>query len=264
MKLYQTSLLAFCGLLLFSCNLMTKKTESTSELETNAIVIEKLMDSPQYENAELALVQPDGTQALSNSEVNFDFNVLNYELGAITESVNTQVLANSAKGQHIHFILNNQPYSAHYESTFSKNIPEGVHHLVAFLSRSYHESVKNENSVIATKIQVGDDDTDSIGFDMNAPTLIYSRPKGTYKGQDTESILLDFFLFNTELSEEGNYVKASINETSFDLFEWVPYVVKNLPMGENTITLTLVNSEGELIEGPFNSVTRTIILSEGE
>jgi hypothetical protein len=185
-------------------------------------------------------------------------------LGAITESVNTQVLANSAKGQHIHFILNNQPYSAHYESTFSKNIPEGVHHLVAFLSRSYHESVKNENSVIATKIQVGDDDTDSIGFDMNAPTLIYSRPKGTYKGQDTESILLDFFLFNTELSEEGNYVKASINETSFDLFEWVPYVVKNLPMGENTITLTLVNSEGELIEGPFNSVTRTIILSEGE
>ena len=154
----------------------------------------------------------------NGGEVNFSFTVNDYELGAQTAGPNAEMLANSGKGQHIHFILNNQPYSAHYEPAFTKEIPDGVHHLVAFLSRSYHESVKNANSVVVKKLEVGANATDSLGLDMEAPTLIYSRPKGTYAGADAKNLLLDFFVLNTTLSADGNKVKATINGEEFMIY----------------------------------------------
>ena len=62
--------------------------------------------------------------AMSNSrdlEVAFDFMVEGYELGAQTEGARMN-LANSAKGQHIHLIIDNDPYSAHYDAGFTKEI----------------------------------------------------------------------------------------------------------------------------------------------
>ena len=169
-------------------------TMDVSEVESKevAITLSKLEGSPAYADAELILESPSDTKIAESGEVDFNFAVNNYELGAQTESDNAQKLANSGKGQHIHFILNNQPYSAHYEPTFKKEIPNGVHHLVAFLSRSYHESVKNDNSVVVKKMEIGPNPTDSVGIDVEAPTLIYSRPKGTYAGKDTENLMLDF------------------------------------------------------------------------
>jgi hypothetical protein len=240
-----------------------KEEETTAEeSKAPAITLEKLEGSPAYADAVLQMDQPSSTTMENGGEVNFSFTVNNYELGAQTAGPNAEMLANSGNGQHIHFILNNQPYSAHYEPTFSKDIPNGVHHLVAFLSRSYHESVKNANSVVVKKLEVGANATDSLGLDMEAPTLIYSRPKGTYSGADAKNLLLDFFVLNTSLSADGNKVKATINGEEFMIAEWAPHVVKGLPMGEVTIQLELVDADGNAIAGPFNQVTRTVTLKE--
>ncbi len=254
-----------------SCKQQKKEAEEAppeNEMEANVetgmseITLEKLEASPAYADAALQMEEPGNTTIADGGEVNFNFTVSNYELGAQTDSPNAELLANSGKGQHIHFILNNQPYSAHYEPSFAKEIPNGVHHLVAFLSRSYHESVKNENSVVVKKLEVGPDAEDTIGLNMEAPTLIYSRPKGTYSGKDTENLLLDFFVLNTTLAENGNKVKATINGKEFLIAEWAPHVVRGLPMGEVTITLELIDADGNAIEGPFNTVTRTVMLTE--
>jgi hypothetical protein len=245
------------GLVLTSCKNLKK-----SELESNKITLEKLKDSPSYSDAALKSSQLDSTFYFYNTDINFNFDIENYKLGVQTESENAKILANSGKGQHIHFILNNQPYSAHYESNFKKNIPEGSHHLVAFLSRSYHESVKNKNSVFVKNLIVGETYKDSIAPDMNTPTLIYSRPKGNYSGKDTEQVLLDFFVLNTSLSEQGNKVKATINDQEFLITEWVPHVMKGLPLGEVTIKLELIDSNGIVISGPYNSVTRTVTFTD--
>ncbi len=249
----------------FSCKQAKKETEeSAQEMEETVvepITLSKLEGSPAYADAELILSSQKSMITNESREVDFDFTVSNYELGAQTESPNAEKLANSGKGQHIHFILNNQPYSAHYEASFKKEIPDGVHHLVAFLSRSYHESVKNENSVVARKLEIGDNPEDTQGLDMDAPTLIYSRPKGTYTGKDTENLMLDFFVLNTELSEDGNKVRATINGEEFMITEWAPHVINGLPMGEVTVKLELIDGEGNLIEGPFNEVTRTVTLA---
>lgn len=243
--------------LLCSCKPHKNKTPETS----SKIVLEKLTNSPSYFDASLELEALDSTN-VKEAGLHFEFKVANYVLGAQTESPNAKQLANSAKGQHIHFILDNQPYSAHYEPRFSKDIPKGVHHMVAFLSRSYHESVKNKNSVIVKKLVVGSDMNDTIGLNMEAPTLIYSRPKGKYQGKETEQLLLDFFVLNTKLSKGGNKVKATINQEEFLITEWAPHVIKGLPKGEVTIALELIDSVGTRIPGPFNKVKRVVTLLE--
>ncbi|GAA3515129.1 hypothetical protein GCM10022393_31370 [Aquimarina addita] len=236
--------------------------EVSEEIAVPPITLEKLQGSPAYADAELQMNIPKTDKAINNGEINFTFAVNNYELGAQTKGQNATLLANSDKGQHIHFILDNQPYSAHYEPTFKKEIPDGVHHLVAFLSRSYHESVKNENSVVVQKLEVGSNPKDTLGLTMDTPTLIYSRPKGTYSGKDTENLLLDFFVLNTKLSENGHKVRATINGEEFMIAEWAPHIIQGLPKGEVTIQLELIDAEGNLIPGPFNKVVRTVTLQQ--
>ena len=213
------------------------------------ITITKVKGSPEFPNAKIKL----NTPILVDNGYQFSFDVNQYELGMQTLKDFDYQLANSAKGQHIHFIVNNGPYSAHYEDTFTKQFEDSSNVILAFLSRSYHESVKNSNAYILT--QLGEDE-----IDLNKEFLFYSRPKGTYSGMDTENLLLDFYLVNTEISNTGNKVRATINNTQFIIDEWVPYNIKGLPKGEIKIKLELIDTFGNLIETPFNPSERTVIL----
>lgn len=211
------------------------------------ITISKLKGSPSYSNSKIKSL--DLTKV--ENEFKFSFEVENYDLGIQTESEFDFHLANSSKGQHIHLIINNEPYSAHYSETFSKKIAEGNNLILAFLSRSYHESVKNQDAFIIS--QISDEP-----FDLNNEFLFYSRPKGTYKDKDAEKVLLDFYLVNTEISPNGNKVRATIDDTIFLIDEWVPYYIEGLNNGETQIKLELINSDGNLIDVPFNPSIKTI------
>ena len=68
---------------------------------------------------------------------------------------------------------------------------------------------------------------------------------------------------NTVLEEEGTSVRLTINKTPFTLGRWAAYTLEGLPMGPNTIQLELINEDGKLIPGPYNSVTKTITLRPG-
>ena len=213
------------------------------------ITITKLEGSPKYENSKISSVN-----ATKNDSIySFSFEIENYELGAQTINNVNNDLANSAKGQHIHFIVNNGPYSAHYNQDFSADVNDGDV-VLAFLSRSYHESVKNPNAYFLT--QFGENQS----YDLTNEFLFYSRPKGTYKGNDTKKLLLDFYLVNTDISPTGNKVKATINDVVFLIDEWTPYYIEGLPLGEISIKLELVNNDGVLIETPFTPSERTVIL----
>ena len=212
------------------------------------ISLTKLQGSPDYDEAKLTLNGFD----VSNNEFNFE--VDNYELGIQTENEFKFKLANSAKGQHIHFIVNNGPYSAHYTNKFEKKLKESNNVILAFLSRSHHESVKNPNAYVFTQVGEGDK------IDLEKQFLFYSRPKGTYTGEDTEKLLLDFYLVNTSISSDGNKVRVTIQDSEFLVDEWAPYIIEGLPKGEISIKLELLNSNEELIETPFNPSIRKIIL----
>ena len=213
------------------------------------ISLTKLEGSQDYSEAKLTL---NGFNENGNNE--FTFDVENYELGIQTENEFKFKLANSAKGQHIHFIVNNGPYSAHYSKNFQKKLKDGNNIILAFLSRSHHESVKNPNAYVFTQIGEGEK------IDMEKEYLFYSRPKGSYTGKDTERLLLDFYLVNTSISAEGNKVRVTIQDYEFLIDEWAPYIIEGLPKGEISIKLELLNSFGELIENPFNPSVRKVTL----
>ena len=228
----------FLSLFIFSCD------------KTSKITLTKLEGSPAYENAKLEI----DTIAFKGQEYSFKFNVLDYNLGEQTEKEFSFDLANSGKGQHIHFIVNNGPYSAYYSNEFNKKLEEGNNVILAFLSRSYHESVKNPNAFFLTQIGEGDK------IDLSKEFLFFSRPKGTYTGTDTERLLLDFYLINNSISPTGNKVRATIQGAEFIIDEWVPYYIQGLPKGEISIKLELINSEGDLIQTRFNPSVRKVTL----
>ena len=231
----------------WNCNEEQKKNSKS----VKKITISKVEGSPSFDEAKLSL-----SDSITKREDNysFSFNVDEYKLGDQTSKKFNYNLANSDKGQHIHLIINNGPYFAKYSNNFDQKLEEENSVILAFLSRSYHESVKNPNAYFLTKIGKNNK------IDLDNQLLFYSRPKGTYEGEATKKLLLDFYLINTKISSEGNKVRATIEDTEFLIDEWAPYYIEGLPMGEVSIKLELIDSNGDLIKTPFNPSIRKVVL----
>ena len=176
-----------------------------------------------------------------------------------TPDADQKMCANSAKGQHIHFIMDDAPYAASYSPTIASDMKPGHHVLLAFLSRSYHESLKHAKSYILKEFNVGAGTTDD--FDAKSPHVFLSRPKGEYIGnKETGKVMLDFYLVNCELSPKGYTVRATINGTAFILTKWEPYLIEGLPLGKSTVKLELLDKSGALVKSPFNGKEREFTL----
>jgi hypothetical protein len=231
-------------------------------LEKNGLKLYEMEDSPDYPNAELVLDSPPkGWRMLPVGEDTFYFKVKNFDLGAQTPDAEHKMCANSAKGQHIHFIMNNSPYLASYDSNivYPISMDTGSYVMLAFLSRSYHESLKKPQAYVLREFNVGANMRDE--FDENAPHIFFSRPKGDYVGPaETNRVMLDFYLVNCTLSPEGYKVKATINGNEFLLTNWAPYMIEGLPLGQNKITLELLDKDEKPVKSPYNGTTRTITL----
>lgn len=217
--------------------------------EGNTLVVYQAPASVEFNDAGLSLEMKDSSDG---DEVHFHFDIENYELGVQTSDAPDRGCANSAKGQHIHYIMNNEPYKAHYESDFEEAVPEGRNILLAFLSRSYHESIKSESAAVVTEVFRGDSEAGpDIDIDKD-PILFYSRPKGSYKSSDGDRMLLDFYIKNVELSPTGFKVRATINEEIFILTSWSPYFIEGLGVGTHQVRLELIDAADKLVPGEFN------------
>lgn len=190
------------------------------------------------------------------SDGRFDFTIggSSYELKAQTSDVSSVMCANSNEGQHLHVIVGQKPYSAKYESSFDYDIPDGQHHLLVFLGKSYHESIKEPAAHIARLIDVKDGNITN-QWNIPTPSLFYSRPKGTYVGEDAKKVLIDFYPLNIKLGEDAK-IKMQINGEQYYLYEWKPYFIEGLPYGDNTLGLQLVDMNGQPINGVIISHLR--------
>jgi len=238
-------------------------TVSGQAQSKGGITLTPYNDSPKFPTAQMRVNAPIQGSSVPSGEVAFSYDLTNFQLTKMTDSDHAMQMANSMKGQHIHNIVDDMPYTAHYDTKFTKPIADGQHVVLSFLSRSYHESLKHAGAYDLRTITVGTPaaGTPPLAFDLKAPHLFYSRPKDKYEGKDAQKIMLDFYLVNTTLAPDGNKVRATINGTEFMLDNWLPYMMEGLPAGEATIKLELVDNSGTLIPGPYNSVTRTITVA---
>ncbi len=227
--------------------------------EKNGIKIFAATASASFANAELSLSSPTNGATLAEGKDTFNFTVKNYSLGAQTPDADQKMCANSAKGQHIHFILDNAPYVASYNPQIVQEVKAGHHVLLSFLSRSYHESIKHSKAYVLKEFNVGTGAKDE--FNEKSAHIFFSRPKGEYIGEkETKRVMLDFYLVNCNLSDKGHKVRATINGEEFTFSKWQPYFIEGLPLGNYKIKLELLDKKGSLINSPFNGAERTITL----
>ena len=211
----------------------------------------------------------------------------------------------TGKGNHIHVILDNQPYEAYYElnQPFEmRNVAEGKHTLRVFPSRPWHESYKNEGAfqmveftvkgggdaskptttkdgqtmasptnspaatagASATPSREGKDYSSSNAGALNptAPLLTYSRPKGEYKGEDADSIMIDFWLSNAKLQSDGGEYRVRYTVDGGEaryIDTWGPIWLSGWIAGKHTVKLELVDKSGNPVDnGGYNSTSREI------
>jgi hypothetical protein len=182
----------------------------------------------------------------------------------------------TAKGSnHVHLILDNKPYKAIYDTkegvrlndlAGGEALAEGMHVLVAFPSRANHESVKTKDAFTVVPFWIGKKDAAAAKNDpTKKPMLVYSRPKGDYNGEMANHVLVDFQVANVTLAEGKEHVHVTVTGTGIDKPVesnvekfGTPLYIDNLQNGSYQLKVELVDAAGKLIEGPWNSTTRTI------
>jgi hypothetical protein len=176
--------------------------------------------------------------------------------------------------QHVHLILDNHPYKPIYDTKAPVKlselmggdpINEGEHVLVAFPSRANHESVKTKDALAILAFTVGKKADKPM--DLKKPMLIYSRPKGDYKGLMASHVIVDWQLANATLGEGKDHVHITVLgpgipdklEAKAEKFG-PPYFLDNLQNGTYTVKLELMSGGADMkvIPGAWNSTTRTI------
>ncbi len=248
------NLLPFFGLLvlLASCKNQPGQTNESVGTSVDSMAAKYTLtpfsNSKDFPDASLkAMAYTDGTfsTVISGSS---------YKLGEQTSDAPQKNCANSNEGQHLHLIVDTEPYVAKYESSFTHEIPDGEHYILCFLSRSYHESLKTPSAYKAVRAKVTGKTMSNMA-EVEGPMLFYSRPKGLYTGEDTKKVMLDYYLVNVD--KPGYKVEADINGEKHLLDKWQPYYIEGLPEGDNTIKMSLLDSAGQLVNAPLNPVSRT-------
>ncbi|MFN8282057.1 MAG: hypothetical protein U0U67_02530 [Chitinophagales bacterium] len=257
---------------IFSCNRKStaqsndrKKTATLTTLQKNGITLTELFSVEQFENATLTEELGASATDLDSNKFTLNFTATNYEFGKQTDLTGLKTCANAVKGQHVHVIVDNEPYTAVYTNKGDlKTKGDGQHTVLSFLSRSYHESIKNKNAYVLSSVITGKSRYYAryAAPDLTSPMLFFSRPKGEYTGAETDAVLLDFYLVNCDLSKDGYKVKAEINGTEFIITKWCGYFMEGLPIGENTVKLTLLDKDNKKVESPYNESERKFTLKK--
>ena len=247
----------FIAVLLSACGSPPTNTTNTSNASNNpansapATQTLTVVDRPQrIKDMMTARGEQDSAQPTlkilepaANSTVNTSTVQVKLELTGDLRGYQPHKDPETQMGNHIHVILDNQPYEAYYElgQPFElRNVADGEHTLRVFPSRPWHESYKNNGAFQMVKFTVksggaeankpattnggqqmsngnansnanaappreGKDMSSSTAGAVDAakPLLTYSRPKGEYKGADAENIMIDFWLSNGQLKGDG-------------------------------------------------------------
>jgi hypothetical protein len=176
---------------------------------------------------------------------------------------------------HVHLILDHRPYKPIYdpkspikisELTGGEALEEGQHVLVAFPSRANHESVKTKGALAVVEFWVGKKGEKT--QDVTKPLIIYSRPKGEYKGDMANHVLVDFQVANVTLAPDKDHVHIAVTgpgidgEKAADVTKFgTPYYLDNLQDGSYTVKLDLLGADGKPLAGSWNSTSRSFTIA---
>ena len=268
-------MLYLASLLLFAMTLHSADSQPKAAQEKIRIV--PVDPSPESESIILAIALPKTGEILKSNPVWAQIRVDGYPLGTGSgQTERSSDVAVSDMGQSIHVVIDNYPYfpvngpslapfdenGFYYNSRYKFEIPfslkEGMHTIRIFPARSFGESLKKENTYMASYFYLGSEKNNP-DFSLEGPYLTYNEPSDQIPLTTKKPILLDFYLTNCELSTDGYKVRLTVDGSiRRTLTSWQPYYIYGLTKGTHTIRLELLNPSNKVVPGSFNSVQRTI------
>ena len=281
--------------------------QELKEVPRPAKIEQMMKDRGEQDQAKptLKIVSPAANATIDGSTVE-----LKLDLGGDLKGYMPHKDPATQKGNHIHVILDNEPYEAYYElgQPFElRNVAAGKHTLRVFPSRPWHESYKNDGAfqMVEFTVKGGGDvskpTTTKDGQTMASPTkspaatasasatparegksygasqagtidakkplLTYSRPKGEYKGEDADPVMIDFWLLNAKLKGDGGdyQVRYSVDGGAPKLLDkWEPIWLSGWVSGKHRVMLELIDSKtGNVVDnGGYNATTREITITK--
>jgi hypothetical protein len=247
-------------------------------IASHSLQIVPMERTPQSNSVIVRIAYPENTSSKKANPIWVQVRLQGYALGTDSQFPRAKQVANSDRGQSLHIVVDNKPYfpvsgpgidpydeiGDYFEESYKFLLPfdlkEGSHTLRVYCARSFGESLKNESSFDAVNFFVGKKESDS-NVDLRAPMLTYNEPSMRFFYEEGLPILLDFFLSNCELSSDGFKVKVTIDDSySQVLTSWQPYYIYGLKRGKHKIMLELIDVDGNLSSGSYNSSTRSFIV----
>ncbi len=220
-------------------------------LQKNGITLTEFTDYPVYKDAALSLVSPKGKARLGKND--FEFDVKNFPLGVGTVEQEKTKLKAQSEGQHIKFIYSGHLPKITNTTMLEEDLSAGENYIFAVLSRSYNLSVHAaKEGYLMSKISIYENKSKI--EKATGIHLVPISPVGQYEYEVSKKILLDFYLVNTQLKENGNYVLVTIDDTEFMIKKWVPFTIEGLSAGMHSVSFKLMDVNNHLISGPFNDI----------
>ncbi len=244
----------------------------------NAVSIVPVEATPQPSHVNVRIAYP---QDLSHDKANpvwVQVRLEGYSLGTNSSFPRAKQIANSDRGQSLHIVVDDKPYfpvsspgidpydevSDYFVQSYKFLLPfdlkDGIHTLRIYCARSFGESLKNAGSFDSVYFYVGKKDNQK-SVDLDGPMLTYNEPSMRFFYEVGTPILLDFFISNCELSEDGYKVKVVIDDIHEEvLTNWQPYYIYGLKRGKHKINLELLGPTNEPVGSPYNSTNRIFIV----
>lgn len=268
-----------------AANANVSTTLNLTEVPRPQNITQMMQERGEQDNAAptLTFVEPKDGATVNSSTVPVRLN-----LGGDLKGYQTGKIPGTEMGNHIHIILDNQPYEAYYniDQPFElRNVADGEHTLRVFPSRPWHESYKNEGAFQMIRFTVKNGGADSTkpattssgqtmsnanaanasvtpegkamenstagAIDKSKPLLTYSRPKGDYKGADAEAIMIDFWLANAKLQGDGGEyrVRYAVDGGEAKFIDrWQPIWLSGWTGGKHSVKVELVDKAGNVVD----------------
>jgi hypothetical protein len=215
-------------------------------IEKNGIRLIEIVDFPVFEDVKLKLLSKNAKYLEGKNKL--EFSLLGFNLGEKTVAENDLELPIEDGGQYI--LLNNLKNKEikKFSSQIETELSQGENYFLAFLSRSYRISLKNPESSLLLKITTNNSEG-TLVEENKEPYLYLNEPNGVFEINKTKKILLDFYIKNTTVSSNGNYISLIIDGTEFKLTKWAPFYIEGLGIGKHNISIALKNKNGLLLKG---------------
>ena len=232
---------SFILLLLFSCSSSADEHLKENNVNNQSFIENELLIEPKADKEiknyivnEISLTEiktqqyPDASLSLKSQPFKEGLNALHF---TIENNQNFSITT----------IQNNYTVNEHSSTIIELEFLTGNNVFLAFLTDKNKLAIKTNKATFLENIVLFDEPI----FDTKAPHLFYYLPQNNQP-------ILDFCLLNTSLSENGNQLEVTINETVFYIKKWAAYQIEGLTKKENTIRLRLLDKNKQLIPGPFN------------